>query len=137
MRTLFLPCIGLMLLSACTAFAPAVSTEARLASKAAMAPHFECALYFNQVNNAAGVTRSLDTAATLGEKSGLSVNEITEVYQNTKRQQNETVLAQAIAFAEQRPNLIPRISGGPPAPNDEEQLRAWNSLYQSKCPAAQ
>jgi len=115
---------------------PAPVTAVSQVTAAAMAPHFECALYFSQIQNSARLDISLDKGATIGEADGLSVAQIMNSYQLTKQQQRENVLSLSIEFASQRKNLIPRISGGPPQPNSEEELRAWKALYQEQCEAS-
>ena len=100
---------------------------------AGMNMHYECVLYFDQTKNEDGVTQSIDAAVTIGEHQGMSPTRMMNVYRGIREEQEARVLAESISIAENRKNLIPRISGGPPSPTREEQLKAWEGLYGEKC----
>jgi len=98
-----------------------------------MEPHFECANYFSLIKQTEGVTESLDEAASIGEGEGFSPGQIMQAYKIAKTAQEEQVTQRATEIASKREGLIPRISGEPPFPNEAEEQKAWNELYDEQC----
>jgi len=110
-----------------------VTPESRAAAIAEMTPFYECILYHDQTGNQAGVTKSIDDAVTIGEHYGLAPGDIMGIYRTIRVPQEEAVLEKAAEYSAQREGVLPRISGEPIQPNEEEQVRAWESLYGEAC----
>ena len=103
------------------------------ATAPSMAPDFECALYYSQVDDSEKIDETIDSAVSIGEKNGLSIPQITGVYGEVKKDARARVLEHAIELAATSPDVIPRLDGSPPPPNAQIELQAWKDLFQERC----
>jgi len=98
-----------------------------------MRPHFECVLLFDQLGESDKVSKGIDDASTIGEKNGLSPNQIMSAYSSAKEQATGLVLEQAIEIASEDPERLPRLDGTFPPPKAEDELQAWKDMFESQC----
>lgn len=112
---------------------PPVAPEIRQAAMDEMRPTLECVFFFNNRGQDDKATEGIDTAVTIGEEKGLSINQIMSSYRVLKTEVEDTVLEEAIEIAAKRPTRLPRIGGEPPRPLAIDETEAWAALYEEQC----
>ena len=112
---------------------PPVSTEIRQAAVEEMRPTLECVFFYNNRGLDDKATEGIDTAVTIGEEKGLSINQIMSSYRLVKTEVEDQVLEEAIVIAAERPTRLPRIGGDAPRPLAADESDAWASLFEEQC----
>ena len=137
LRAALAAAVSVPVLIACSAGSPggrpAVAPEIRQAAIEEMRPTLECVFFFNNRGQDDKATEGIDTAVTIGEQKGLSINQIMSSYRVVKTEVEDTVLEKAIVIAAERPTRLPRIGGDAPRPLAVDETEAWGELYEEQC----